>query len=120
MNTDAFVFWTGDTWEFEYQIVDSKKIPLDVTDWEIRAEIYKSGVSIKKANSKVVGGSNSQIAILDTNGTILITVDYSETLNLAEGIYKIEVEITSPTDKKFTVISDNINVRRDKIRWENK
>lgn len=113
----------GDTWIFEYQVLDYDNNPIDVTDWEIRAEISKGEVSLKKANKNVSGGHDSQIEVLDSQGNIKITFKKVETDDLEVGNYKFEVEITSTPDAygnkhRFTIISDTLKIVSDLIRWD--
>ncbi len=113
----------GDTWIFEYQVLDYDNNPIDVRDWEIRAEISKGEESLKKANDKVTGGHDSQIEVLDSEGNIKITFQKEDTDDLEISIYKLEVEITSIEDiygnkHRFTIISETIKVIEDIIQWE--
>ena len=113
----------GDTWIFEYQVLDYDNNPIDVRDWEIRAEISKGEESLKKANDKVTGGHDSQIEVLDSEGNIKITFQKEDTDDLEISIYKFEVEITSIEDiygnkHRFTIISETIKVIEDIIQWE--
>ena len=114
--------YRGDSWTFEFQILDYNDNPLDVTDWEIRAEITNiKNQSIKKGNSKVVGGSDSQIKILDTKGNIQINFFKTETQSIEIGEIDLEVEITlSSENKRYTVVRETYFVNKDIIRWKDK
>jgi len=112
--------YRGDTWELEYQILDHNGNPIDLTDYEIRAEIRNDKHSIKKANSKVPGGSDNEIKVLDTQGNLRITITKEETSQLEAGAYNLEIEITSPNGVRTTVVKDIINVKEDIITWESK
>jgi len=112
--------YRGDTLELLCNIVDSEGNPLDLSNYEIRAELYGDGVSIKKASANVTGGSNDEISIVDT-GKIKIFFDKTETGQLEpDKTYDIEVEITSPEGKRTTVIRNKILVKSDIINWESK
>ncbi len=114
--------YRGDTWKFEYQILDSNKNPIDVTHWEIRAEIVnKNNKSIRKANDKVSGGSVDQIKVLDNKGNIEIKFKPEETKELNHGNVTLEVEITLPSyDLKYTVVKERFFVNDDIIDWTDK
>ena len=112
--------YRGDTWELEYQILDHNGNPIDLTGYEIRAEISNDSTKIKKANSKVPGGSDSEIQILDNQGNIKIVVTKEETAKLSPGTYNFEIEITSPSGVRTTVVRDIIVVREDIVTWESK
>ena len=112
--------YRGDTWELEFQILDHNGNPIDISDYEIRAEIKNDKHSIKKANAKVSGGSDNEIKVLDTQGNLRIIVTKEETSNLEAGTYNIEIEITSPNGVRTTVLKDIINVKEDIITWESK
>jgi len=111
--------YRGDTWELEFQILDHEGKPVDLTGYEIRAEISNEKHSIKKANSKVPGGSDDEIKV-DNQGNIKIIVTKEETAQLKEGSYNFEIEITSPQGVRTTVVKDTITVRKDLITWESK
>jgi len=113
-------FYRGDTWELNYLISDGDDNSLDLNSWEIRAEIKDNNKSIKKANNKVTGGSENQIIVLDAIGNIKITINKEESRQLEPGHVILEVEITSPLGKRFTVIRDSIKVLEDIINWEEK
>jgi len=117
-NIESVFFYRGDTWELQYQILDSDKKPLDITHWEIRVEIYNNGISVKKATANVNGGSNDQVKVLDIQGNILITINPTNTTKFIKGIYNIEIEITSSNGKTFTVIDSKLNIKEDKIKWK--
>ncbi len=110
--------YKGDTWELEHQIVDADNKVIDITNWQIRCEINSKDIKIKKGNNQVNGGSEQQIKILDTNGNIKIIIEKEDTIKCEKGIYNVEVEITSPTGKRFTVIRDVLEVKQDMINWE--
>lgn len=112
--------YRGDTLELLCNIVDSEGNPLDLSNYEIRAELYGNGISIKKANSKVSGGNDNEISIVDI-GKIKILFDKTETEQLEpDKTYDIEVEITSPEGKRTTIIRNKILVKSDIINWESK
>ena len=112
--------YRGDTWELEFQILDHKGNPLDLTDYEIRCEIRNEKHSIKKANSKVSGGSDEEIKVLDNEGNIKIIVPKEETSQLEPGQYNLEIEITSPNGIRTTVLKNIIKVEKDIITWESR
>ena len=110
----------GDTWRLEYQILDYNGNPIDLSNYEIRAELRNDKKSIKKANSKVNGGSDEEIKVLDTKGNIEIIFKKEETANLEVGSYNLEIEITSPTGERTTVVREILKVEPDIITWEDK
>jgi len=112
--------YRGDTLELLCNIADNENSPINLSDYEIRAELCGNGMSIKKANAKVIGGSDEEISIIDI-GKIKILFDKTETAQLEPNkTYDIEVEITSPEGKRMTVIRDKVLVKPDIIDWESK
>jgi len=111
----------GDTLKIIVTVKDSDGNLVDLTNYEIRAEIKgEDGISIKKANSKVSGGSDDEIKIVDT-GRIEINFDKSEMSSLNPNItYKFEVEITSSEGVRTTIVKDLIKIKEDIITWESK
>lgn len=104
---------SGRTWIFSYAILDHAKNPLDVTDWEIRAEISDGEKSLKKANHLVAGGSNTQIKVLDTEGNIQVVFNPEETIQLGFKTYNFEIVVRSTADingvrHTFTVVKEQI------------
>jgi len=111
----------GDTLKIIITVRDSDGNLVDLTNYEIRAEIKgEDGISIKKASANVSGGSSDEIDVTGT-GTIEINFSSSETSQLqVDFTYKLEVEITSPEGVKTTIVQDLINVKEDIITWESK
>jgi len=109
----------GDTLKIVITVRDSENNLIDLTDYEIRAEIKGDAVSIKKANSKVPGGSDDEIKIIDT-GKMEINFSSDELKNLEASNYNFEVEITSPDGVKTTIVQDLIKIKEDIITWESK
>ena len=89
----------GDTHRFEIHVGEN------ITDWEIRAELFDdSGASVKVANADA-GGSISQITMDDlTSGifTIIIPKDQT-TCFLNKG--RLEIEIVDANDEKYTILN---------------
>jgi hypothetical protein len=113
-------YFQGDTLDIYYQIKDAQNVPIDLTNWQIRAEINNFGpVKIKKATKNVNGGSDDQISIIDSLGNIKITVEKEQTTDMNPGNYTIEIEITSPLGKRYTIVQDTIKIDKDIIDWEN-
>jgi len=110
----------GDTLKIIVTVRDSDGNLVDLTNYEIRAEIKGEDISIKKASANVTGGSSDEVDVTST-GTIEINFSSSETSQLQVGFtYKLEVEITSPEGVKTTIVQDLINVKEDIITWESK
>jgi len=111
--------YRGDTWEFFIEVYDSDDNLMDLTDYQIRAELTNKIVSIKKATSNVVGGSDDEIKITGL-GKFKIVFDKTETSSLNKGSYTLEVELTAPDGTRQTILRDNIFVEEDIITWEEK
>jgi len=115
-------FYRGDSLIITCNVRDSKGNPVDLTDYQIRAEIgdYNNTVSIKKANSNVTGGSDDEIYLVDLD-TFNVVFTPDDTVQLEpEQEYLLEVEITSPDNVRTTVISETVKPKRDLITWESK
>ena len=113
-------FFQGDTLEIFYQMKDAQNNPLDLTNWQIRAEITNvAPIRIRKATANVRGGSDNQITILDNLGNFKITIEKEECSTMNLGMYTLEIEITSPLGKRYTIVQDQIEIKKDIIDWEN-
>ena len=113
-------FFRGDTLEIFIQIADNNSIPIDLTNWEVRAQITNTApINIKKATKNVQGGSDTQIAVLDNTGNIKIVVEKELSSTMNPGNYQLEIEITSPNGYRRTVVSDSILIKQDIINWTN-
>lgn len=117
------IYYIGDTISLEFDLFKDKnnKIPWDLTDYQIRFELFKIKpiVSIRKATSNVSGGSDEQIK-LDTSisNKFIINVNESETNKLMPGVYLFEIEIFHiNTNQRVTIAFDTINLLQDKIKW---
>ena len=113
-------YFQGDTLDIYYQIKDAQNVPIDLTNWQIRAEINNTApIKIRRATKNVSGGSDDQIKILDTVGNIKITIEKEKTTTMNPGNYTLEIEITSPLGKRYTIVQDTIQIVKDIIDWEN-
>ena len=116
----AIEVYRGDTLEIPCEVTDAKGSLIDLTNYQIRAELHGQRISIKKATANVTGGSDDEIEITDT-GQFRITFTSSDTSQLNPQVsYELEVEITSPDGKKLTIIREEVKVREDIITWETK
>jgi len=107
--------YCGDTWEFEYRILDKDNKPIDLTTYQVRAGIKDSVGTIKIKKNALAGGSNAELEVLDTKGNILITYDKEDTEIMATGSMLFEIEITSVVGKRYTVVRESYNVVDDII-----
>jgi len=102
--------YTGDTWEFEYRITDKDNKSINLITWEVRAGIKDSAGHIKIKKNILAGGSNEEVKVLDTKGNVLITYEKEDTMSIKVGNILLEIEITSGTGKRYTVVQENFNV----------
>lgn len=110
----------GDSWELEYEVLDQDKNPMTLTGWQIRAEVKKGTVSIKKANNLVTGGSSTEIH-LNTPSKLEVDFVTNDTKDLVPGeFYDFEVEIANDSGKKITVVKELIKILPDIITWTSK
>lgn len=101
----------GDSWDFEYKIKDANGVDIDVTGWGIICAIQTSSEDLIEKKNSVAGGSDSEIKILDTTGRILVQFTKEETEEVALDKLTLEVEITSPQGKRYTVSQDEYKVK---------
>lgn len=101
----------GDSVEFECSTTDN------ITGWKIRCEIYDDiNHSIKKATANS-GGSDSQIKITDAlNGKFSIYILKGETTKFSQKSF-IEIAVTTPDEKSYTVYQDKIEFKSQRIKW---
>lgn len=116
------IFFKGDTIELEFQLFrdEEKKEYWNLTNHEIRFQL-DSSPAIKKATANVVGGSDEQIRILDAlKGVFLVVITKEESENLSPKDYNFEIEITTPSGARYTVLQSSLRILQDIVTWENK
>ena len=102
----------SDSIEFEGDLGEN------ITDWKIRAEIYCSSKSVKKATANVSGGSDTQILITDAiNGKFSIYINAGETIDFNRES-NIEIEVEDVNGKRWTVKQAKIEFLPEKIKWD--
>lgn len=103
----------SDSIEFEGDLGEN------ITNWKIRAEIYCSSKSIKKATANVSGGADTQVLITDAiNGKFSIYINAGETVDFNRES-NIEIEVEDINGKKWTVKQAKIEFLPEKINWSN-
>lgn len=102
--------YQGDTWEFEYRITDQNGSVIDLSTYEVRAGIKDSTGVIKIKKNDLAGGSNAELEVLDTKGNILIIYNKEDTAIIATENMLLEIEITSNTGKRYTVVRESYKV----------
>lgn len=89
----------------------------NITDWEIRAELYDdTGNSVKIANTEA-GGSDDEIEIIDaTNGIFELHIASGLTDNFDNDAF-LEIEKVDANGKKLTIYQGDIKFNNQKIDW---
>jgi len=114
-------FYRGDSIKLYFQLFKNKSTGefWNLTNYSIRAIIYKDNVNLKRVTSNVTGGSDEQILILDAiKGEFLVNVNDQESLLFVPGTYKVQIKI-SISNESFTVFEDSLIVKETKIDWRN-
>jgi len=113
------IVYKGDTIDLEFQLYKdkSKNEYWDLTNYQIRFELHNN-VKVKKATANVTGGSDNQIIVTDfLHGNFLVTINSEESSTLIPGDYNIEIQITSPQGKVYTVFSGGLRILPELIDW---
>lgn len=114
------IFIKGDTIELEFQLFRNKSTNeyWNLTGNDIRFQL-NSTPAIKKGSENVPGGSNEQISILDaTKGQFRVTIAKDESSELSVQDYNYEVEITTDTGARYTVLQSSLRIVEESINWE--
>jgi len=112
------VTYQGDTAELKFTVYDKDGNLYDLTNAEVRFTLKNGDTTIKKANSLVSGGADTQINVTDAeNGELVVYLLKSETANLS-GPCDCELEVTDSTGKRFTVWRDFIQFKDQLTTWE--
>jgi hypothetical protein len=115
------IFYQRDTLELEFQLFKNKATNeyWDLTDYKIRFQLIDGTVVIKKATANVSGGSSDEINITNpTLGKFIVVITTLESTNLSPDDYTYQIQIESPTGKKYTVLQDSIRILPALINWE--
>jgi len=114
-------FFRGDSLIITCNVRDSKGNSIDLSNYQIRAELGDGrSISIKKANSNVIGGSDDEIHLVSPDTFSVIFTPNDTTQLEPEQEYILEVEITSPDDIKTTIVSEIVKPKADLITWDSK
>lgn len=111
----------GDTVELEYQLYKNKctKEYWNLTGYEIRFVLVNGLSEIKKGTSNVTGGAVDQIEITTpASGLFKVILKSIDTATISKGIHQYEIEITSATGEKYTILQDTISFETALINWE--
>ena len=120
LQTFDFKRIVGDTINLKFDFRDENNIPINITNWDcrfsMRDPISNQVILPKSRIGGVVlgiyyyGDLNSSIIGISQNNEIAIILNYAETVLLAEGVYKfdVEFEISDMFTAKFTVIRGNL------------
>jgi len=114
-------FFRGDSLIITCNVRDSKGSSIDLSNYQIRAELGDGKtISVKKANSNVSGGSDDEIYLVSSD-TFNVVFTPSDTAQLEpEQEYVLEVEITSPDNIKTTIVREIVKPKADLITWDSK
>ena len=113
----------GDSIDLEFDLFKdkAKTIAWDLSDYEIRFELFQLSpiLKIRKATANVTGGTDEQIKLNDSQSNrFTIYILESETDIFESGTYSFEIEIYNPISKeRVTIASDRINLINDRIEW---
>lgn len=117
-------YYVGNTISLEFDLFkDNKKtVPWNLSDYQIRFELFRVNpdIKIRKATANVAGGSDDQLK-LDSllSNRFNIFIQASETANIEFGIYSFEIEITNQSiNEKVTIAADRINLLKKRIKWD--
>ncbi len=118
-NPDA-IYIKGDTIELQFQLYKNKCTNeyWNLLNHQIRFQL-NTETKIYKATANVTGGSDEQIGIVNAvEGVFLVTIEHSETSGIEAGTYTYEIQVTTPEDKKFTVLQSELRIVDEHITWE--
>lgn len=93
---------------------------VDLTNWEIRGEVYDLNTSIRLASSNVDGvGSAPEIVVTDAiNGKFTATIAHGAT-GTFQKYGQVEFNIIDSSDHKYTIMQQLITFNNERIIWEN-
>lgn len=115
------IFYRGDTIELEFQQYQNKTNNTfwNLTNHQIRFSLKYNENLIKKATSNISGGSSNQINVIDAEkGKFLVIINKDESKLLEPGEYVYEIEITTPENKRYTVLQHKLKILSHIIDWE--
>jgi hypothetical protein len=103
----------GDTLTFNFTVDN-----VDLTGWEIRAEVYDLNTAIRLCSSNVPQAqSNSGIIITsESAGLFTVTVPQGATATFQQ-YGQIEVTLTDPNGAKYTIFQQAITFQFERIIW---
>jgi hypothetical protein len=106
--------YKGDT------IIGEVTVNEDITDWEIRAELYDvTGNSVRIATENVTGGSDDQITIDDvTDGVFTLTFAKDLTTNFDNDVF-LEIQRTDALGNVKTIFKSKLFLADEQITWDN-
>ena len=114
-------YYKGDDIDLEFELFedDAKTQPWDLSNYEIRFELFcVGGTNIRKATSNVNGGSDEQIILGSSTNEFTVFIENTESQELQTGTHDFEIEIIEITTKKVTTIAyDKIEILEDRIKW---
>lgn len=114
-------FFQGDTIEITFQAFKNKSgnQVWNLSDCDIRFQMSRGDTIIKKASDSVIGGDNEQIEVLnEETGTFMIKIPKEESENITPGLYSFAIQITTDDSKKSTIMSDDLTIEAQQIKWE--
>jgi len=90
----------------------------DITDYNIRAEIFdnRSSVGLRKATTNAGGGDTEIEITTATSGLFSIYLATNDTLYF-EGDVQIEIELEDTSGNRFVVHKGYIQLEERKITW---
>jgi len=94
------------------------KVNVDITDCEIRAELWDDlGEYVRKATSNVEGGGSDQIEIIDlTAGRFKVHIAQGETTDFSRDA-RLQIKLTTSDLKEHTIAEHRLTFQTRKIDW---
>lgn len=112
----------GDTIELQFQLFRNKATNeyWNLLNHEIRFQL-NTEPKIYKATSNVTGGGDTQISLVNAvQGIFLVTITADESSGITPDDYNYEIQVTTPTGEKYTVLQSTMRVIDEVITWEDK
>lgn len=122
--------WPLDYWQLEkiydfYEVRGNTIIwhfhidGLDLTNWQIRGELYDLNTSIKMASENAGPISAPEITVDDAvNGRFTATVAIYLTAAMQK-FAQVEFQLTSPSGQQFTILQQAVRLVPQRIIWTN-
>jgi len=91
----------------------------DFTNYKVRAELYGSGLAVRKGSANVIGGSDAMVDVSDADtGIFRVVFDNVDTDAATTQTAKVEVEVESPTGDRQTIHQGDIKIKAQRVDWD--